>query len=103
MVTFAAISRWTCSSSPIRPSASPSKCCSRSRRRPNSSLPADGKAGSLKLLQHIFAAAHVEGARLFDIELRHHTILDEHREALAARSHAELRCVHLEADCAGEF
>ena len=47
----------------------------------------------LQLAEHVVGARNLEVARLFDIELLDHAIIDDHRETLAALAQAKAAAV----------
>src|SRR4029079_11159107 len=55
---------------------------------------------TLQLLERGLCRAHAELAGRLDVQLLDDAVLDDHREALAARPHAELARVHLQAESA---
>src|SRR4051794_29161250 len=52
----------------------------------------------LQPLDQIVGAADIERARLLDVELLDHAVVDQHRETLAAMAHPELGEIGVEAD-----
>ena len=63
-----------------------------------SALRARGRTLALQLLQRAFRGAHAELAGRLDVQVLDDAIFDDHREALAARAHAELARVELESE-----
>ena len=57
----------------------------------------------LELAEHMFGARNREVAGLFDIELRHDTVVDNHRIALPAFAQPEAGTVHGQSDRFGEI
>src|SRR5262249_33235242 len=65
--------------------------------------PSRDNACVLELFQGVLGTRHGEGTGLFDVQLLHDAVVDDHRVTLAAPSHAEARRIELEAHGTGEI